>query len=326
MTIVMVSPHLASSTTGNHVTAQRWARILRSLGHRVHLCERYDDRPYDAMIALHARRNADAAARFHRLFPDRPLIVALTGTDLYHDLPRSAAARRSLEIATRLVLLQPEGIEELSPHLRGKARAIIQSAVAPRARKAVARNGEFAVAVLGHLRAVKDPLRAAMAARLLPKSSRIAVLHAGAALEPRYGTRARAEMARNARYRWLGELGHARAQRLLAASRLLVLTSRSEGGANVVSEALAAGVPIVGSNIGGTRGVLGAHYPGLYPPGDTRALAALLERAERDKDFYGDLRRRCRKLAQLVRPERELRAWRALIAEVAPHVGRLTES
>ncbi|TAM74220.1 TIGR04348 family glycosyltransferase [bacterium] len=316
MTVDIISPARPGAVNGNAVTARRWARLLRSLGHRVRLQERYDGRPCDALIALHARRSAASASRFHRLYPERPLIVALTGTDLYHDIGRSAAARRSLELATRLVLLQPEGIRELPAHLRSKARAIIQSATAhPRAAR-LSTSGDFRVVVLGNLRAVKDPFRAAMAARLMPEDSRIKVLQAGRALEPRYEERAHREMARNPRYQWLGEVSHARAQRLLAGCRLLVVSSRSEGGANVVSEALAAGVPILGSNIGGTRGVLGADYPGLYPTGDTRGLAELLERAERDRAFYAGLRRWCRRLAPLVRPTQERKAWQRLIAEV----------
>lgn len=316
MTIAIISPARRGTVNGNTITAQRWARLLRSLGHRVRLQEQYDGRSCDALIALHARRSAASASRFHRLYPERPLIVALTGTDLYHDIGRSAAARRSLELATRLVLLQPEGIRELPAHLRRKARAIIQSAAAPPRAARPGASGNFHVLVLGNLRAVKDPFRAAMAARLLPEDSRITVLHAGRALEPRYEQRAHREMARNPRYRWLGEVSHARAQRLLAASRLLVVSSRSEGGANVVSEALAAGVPVLGSDIGGTRGILGADYPGLYPTGDTRSLAELLERAERDRAFYNVLRRWCRHLAPLVRPTQERKAWQRLIAEV----------
>ncbi|TAM58904.1 TIGR04348 family glycosyltransferase [bacterium] len=316
MTIVIISPARLGALNGNAVTARRWARILRSLGHRVRLQTRYDGGPCDVLVALHARRSAFSAARFRRLYPQRPLIVALTGTDLYHDIGRSAAARRSLELATRLLLLQPEGIRELPARVRRKARAIIQSAPAAAHKPTRRAHDDFRVLVLGNLRAVKDPFRAAMAARLLPEDSRITVLHAGRALEPRYETRAQREMQRNPRYRWLGEVSHARARRLLLGSRLLIVSSRSEGGANVVSEALAAGVPIIGSDIGGTRGVLGADYPGLYPVGDTQRLAALLERAESDRSFYAALCRWCRRLAPLVRPTAERKAWQQLLSEV----------
>ncbi|NIP73887.1 MAG: TIGR04348 family glycosyltransferase, partial [Gammaproteobacteria bacterium] len=59
-------------------------------------------------------------------------------------------------------------------------------------------------------------------------------LHAGGALEPAMAQEARQEMAENPRYRWLGELPRWRARRVLARSRLMVLSSRVEGGANVI--------------------------------------------------------------------------------------------
>jgi hypothetical protein len=91
----------------------------------------------------------------------------------------------------------------------------------------------------GDSRDVKDPLLTACAARLLPAGSRVRVVHAGAALDARLEKLARAEDRANPRYRWLGDGPRTRALRLLAGSQLLALTSRLEGGANVVSEAFA---------------------------------------------------------------------------------------
>jgi putative glycosyltransferase (TIGR04348 family) len=241
--------------------------------------------------------------------------VALTGTDLYADLRSSAAARRALDLATRLVALQPMAVESLPPRAREKARVIVQSAVAPRHRPSP-RPGAFEVCVLGHLRAVKDPVRTAAAARLLPSSSRVRVRHLGAAIEPGMAARAEAEQRRNARYRWIGERPHAEALRVLARSRLLCLTSKLEGGANVISEAAAAGAPVLSSRIDGSVGLLGSRYPGYFPVGDTRALAALLLRAETDPRFYAELKRGVRRLAPLVRPARERAAWASLLAEL----------
>jgi glycosyltransferase involved in cell wall biosynthesis len=130
--------------------------------------------------------------------------------------------------------------------------------------------------------------------------------------------RARAEMARNPRYRWLGELSHARALARLARSRLLVLSSRLEGGANVIGEAAVRGVPILASRIDGSVGLLGADYPGFFPVGDTAALAALLGRAEADATFYARLRRTVAGSAWLFGPQRERRAWRQLLRELIP--------
>jgi glycosyltransferase involved in cell wall biosynthesis len=109
----------------------------------------------------------------------------------------------------------------------------------------------------------------------------------------------------------------------MARSRLLVITSRSEGGANVLSEAIASGVPVLSSRIPGSTGLLGSDYPGLFAVGDTHGLAALFERAESDAEFRGSLTSWCRRLAPLVEPARERKAWRDLLRDcVAPGAKR----
>jgi glycosyltransferase involved in cell wall biosynthesis len=135
------------------------------------------------------------------------------------------------------------------------------------------------------------------------------------ALDNQEAGAARREQAGNPRYCWLGPLPRWRALRLLARARALVLTSRLEGGANVVSEALACKVPVLSSRIPGSTGILGSAYPGYFEVGDTRGLADLLARAENQQAFLADLRRRCRSLASLVSPARERESWRKLLRE-----------
>ena len=59
------------------------------------------------MIAMHAWRSADSIRRFRERHPDRPLIVALSGTDIYDYIDRDPAPTlHSLACADRLVALQ----------------------------------------------------------------------------------------------------------------------------------------------------------------------------------------------------------------------------
>ena len=314
MNIEIVTPSPPESRTGNRVTALRWAAILGRLGHRVAVVQVLGGEGCDLLIALHAEKSAGSVDRFHREHPDAPLIVGLAGTDLYGDLD-SKLTRRSLDQATRLVLLQPRGIERLPEAVRDKARVIYQSAAAPAPRRRPDPD-DFPICVVGNLREVKDPFRAAEAVRLLPGSSRIRIRHAGQALTDKMRHRAEAETGENPRYQWLGELEHGETLELIASSRALVHSSRSEGGANVLSEALAASVPILSSRISGSIGILGPDYPGFFPVGESAALAGLLHRTETEPGFYQDLERACDALAPLVDPAREAESWSALLREV----------
>lgn len=320
MRIAVVSEMRRGVETGNRVTARRWARLLRELGHQVTVGAEYGGQPSDVLVALHARKSFPSLERFRRERPGKPVVVALTGTDLYRDIRTSADARKALEAADRLVLLQPEGLLSLPPAVRAKACVIHQSATRPRGRFPP-RKDAFEVVVLGHLRPVKDPLRTAAAARLRPASSRLRVLHVGAALTANAAAAARREQASNPRYRWLGPLPRWRALRVLARARALVLSSEMEGGANVVSEALASSVPILSSRIAGTVGVLGPDHPGYFEVGDTEGLAALLARAEDDRTFLAELRRHGRSHAALVSPARERASWRRLLRELSSSAG-----
>jgi len=315
LSIGIVTPEPPSSLSGNEVTAHRWAKLLGELGHRVAVQTAYAGEDYDLLISLHAMKSAAAIEAFHERFPKRPQILALAGTDLYGDLERDPAALRSLELADRYVVLQPRGLDRLPRELRGRAVAIHQS-LAPIAPSAPQHDGSFDVCVLSHLRPVKDPLLVAAAVRRLPSDSVVRVTHVGAALEPELGRNAEEETAISTRYRWVGELDRAAALGVLAASKMLVLTSRLEGGANVVSEAIAAGVPVLSTRIDGSVGILGEDYPGYFPVGDAQALADLLRNAETDPEFYADLRQRIEGLAPLVDPAREREAWKRLLASL----------
>jgi putative glycosyltransferase (TIGR04348 family) len=315
MRIALITPAAATSRYGNRNTAARWAELLRELGHHTTVQEQWNGRSADLMIALHARRSHESIIRFAERHPDRPLVLALTGTDLYRDIRDNPNAQESLELATRIIVLQEMGPRELPPRLRRKTRVIYQSCE-PIARQPVDRDS-FEVIISGHLRGEKDPFCGAAALAHLPAASRIRITHIGGARDPSMAIEARRWMKLQPRYRWLGELKRPEALATLAQGRLMLISSRMEGGANVVSESLVARVPVVASRIPGNVGMLGRGYRGYYPLGNARALARLLRRIETDTMFLESLRRQCAQRRKRISRGHERSGLRALIAELS---------
>jgi putative glycosyltransferase (TIGR04348 family) len=329
MRFSLICPAPPGSRLGNRVTAVRWQKVLRALGHRVTISRELPKGPYDVLIALHALRSADAVAASRALYPERPIVVALTGTDLYRDIREDDDAKRSLALADRLVVLHDGGALALPRAMRKKARVIRQSCgplSGPRGhdertsntsrRHASKRRATFDIAFVAHLRPEKDPLRAACAARLLPKDSRVRIVHVGRALTDEMRRAAEREALANPRYVWRGEVTGAEARRLIAHSQVMVLTSLMEGGANVLGEAVTLGTPPLASRIAAASSALGDGYPGLFRARDTRGLARLFGRVENDPAFLAELRRAARARRRLFLPSVERAAWRALVREL----------
>lgn len=277
----------------------------------------YADQRIDAMVAIHAWRSAEAIRRFKIRYPARPLILQLSGTDIYHYISAEPEPTlRSMELADRLVALNSLAWRVVPRRFRKKLCVIFQSVSKPTAPRRPSRR-QIDVCVIGHLRDVKDPLRAAKAARRLPPESRVRIVQIGRAYSAEWAAKAKAEMAANPRYLWRDDVPRAVVERLLQQSHAMVLSSLSEGGANVISEAVVGGVPILASRMDGNVGLLGADYPGYFPVGDTKALTRLLQRIEGDPRFVARLRRAIARRAPLFRPAREVAAWRRLLAELS---------
>ncbi len=314
--VALITPARLGSRSGNSVTALRWASILRHLGCKISLSHEFNGQSTDIMIALNGYRSASSIQRFRRQYPERPLVVALTGTDLYRFLnSHPVQTMESIKAADRVVVFNDWAHKVLSPDQRRKCFVILESAdPLPNGRKPSVRN--FDVCVIGHLRPEKDPLRAAQAARLLPASSKIRVRHYGKAHTNEWAEAAQEEMAHNPRYTWFGEVPHWQIRRVLARSRLMVLSSIIEGGPNCLSEAIVAGLPVITTDIDGCLGVLGPDYPGVYPVGNTDALRRLLIRAESDPLFLADLERDVEELAPRLSRQEEESRWAKLLETV----------
>jgi putative glycosyltransferase (TIGR04348 family) len=305
--VTIVSPALRAANNGNWRTAHRWSRILR-VRFDVELCGEWTPRTTpQCLIALHARRSADAVERHAEAFPDCPRVVVLTGTDLYRDLPADLSAQRSLHLATHLIVLQEAGLHAIEPVHREKCRVIYQSAalLAP----GQPRTRTFDLVLVGHMRAEKDPATPMRAIAQLPKASNVRLIHIGEALSDEYAQAAHELMTCTwpsvRRYRWLGGRTHHETRRQIRNARAMIISSVMEGGANVIVEAVTCGVPVLASRIPGNVGMLGADYDGYFALGDDEALAQLMHRASQEPDFLAHLRRQCAARAPLFEPARE---------------------
>lgn len=355
--IVIVTPALADANNGNWQTARRWARMLAS-AYRVQLLPRWpepgepqsmsavpgarvddqagrvgpadradgadgadaadQDGQADLMIALHARRSAPSIRAWREARARAPLVVALTGTDLYRDIDIDADAQRSLELADALIVLNERGVRRLPPALREKCHVVLQSCGE---RRTLAKPGGPAMrlraVMVGHLREEKDPRTLFAAVRQLAhrmgRGGDLRVDHIGHALDPALGAAAETLAAEVPGYRWLGGLTHEQTRRRIQAAHVLLHPSRMEGGAHVVIEAVRSGTPVMASRIDGNVGLLGDEYPGYFPPGDDVALARLLERARDVPVWLADLQRSAARRAPLFAPEAERRALMGVV-------------
>jgi putative glycosyltransferase (TIGR04348 family) len=303
--VLLVTPYAAQANNGNWRTAARWARFLRDR-YRVivqaspapqHLAEA------DCLVALHARRSHDAIRAWRDRHPDRPVVVVLTGTDLYRDLPEDADARDSLAMADRLVVLQKEGAHALPREHRRKVRVVYQSA--SQLQPVGKPNTRFNCLFVGHLRQEKDPITALCAWERIPPGLPVHLTLVGAGLDDSLASAARALESRDPRVRWLGACPHGWTRQAIKRAHLLIVPSRMEGGANVIVEAVTSGTPVIGSRVPGNVGMLGREYRGYFPLGEPARLAQLVLRCWDDAQFYRSLLQDCRARRALFSPSRE---------------------
>lgn len=266
------------------------------------------------LIALHAYRSHQSIVRFKEKYPSRPIILILTGTDLYRDIENHSEVIQSMETADRLIVLQSSALDTIPANLRHKAQVIYQSVEIDLPE--LSSKEDFLVSVIGHLREEKDPFCIARSLPLLPADSKIQVQHLGQAMSTPMEQLARQFNMTLDRYQWIGEVSHANALQVLSQSFLMVISSRMEGGAHVVSEAIALGIPVIASDIPGNRGLLGEDYLGYYPVGDEGALATLLSQCETRADFYASLKKQIHLRKDLISPEREMQSIQELLAQL----------
>jgi glycosyltransferase involved in cell wall biosynthesis len=201
-----------------------------------------------------------------------------------------------LRRAARIVALWPEaregliGLHRLAPEnvcvvpngVDTRRFALVSEEARQEARRSFSLHEEDVVlSIVGALSAEKDPETAVRAAARVARS-KLLMVGDGPLLED---LRAVADRVMPHRAVFLPALDDIRP--VLAASDVLLLTSRTEGLPAVLIEAGLSGVPVVATRVGGVPTIVSKDVGRLVQPGDvcgtTRAIEAILEQARRDK-------------------------------------------
>jgi glycosyltransferase involved in cell wall biosynthesis len=122
------------------------------------------------------------------------------------------------------------------------------------------------------------------------------------------------ELGISGRVSFLGQRDRAELSGDLDEADVCVQASRTEGFSKAWLDAMAHGLPVVSSDVGAARAVIGAdgERGWLVPPGDPAALARKLRRVLHEPRDWPALRRRCRAFAE----GKTLEAWARRIGEI----------
>lgn len=329
---------------GNVTTAMRLARGLHAHGWLAARCDaRTDPRDWpaaEAVVALHAVHAAPrvrAACDPERGAPalrGRPYLVLFTGTDLAGEPP--AEAREAVAgAATAVALGEAAALASAAagyPEPRGGTHAIRQGVEPlpqgawPDGVPALAADAEL-ILVLAGVRAVKDPARAVRAlAPLAAERPRLRLWIAGPEMEPEAGAALRDAILRaNAGRaepwtRWLGAVPRARLRPLIERARIVLSTSRAEGGApNALLEAAEAGALVLASGIPAHREFPGE--AGLF--GSDEELRELTRRfLDRPDTAHWTAATQRVILGRQFSPAAEAAAWAEVLRRAAPATAR----
>ncbi|HJR41169.1 MAG TPA: glycosyltransferase family 4 protein, partial [Gemmatimonadaceae bacterium] len=193
--------------------------------------------------------------------------------------------RALLRPARWLTATTPSTLAWLEPRLPSGARTMLVEAGVPDELFALERRPEDYILFFGRLDVVHkglDTLLSTMASLALERPGvRLRIAGRG-----RDATRLRAmvrQLGVESNVSILGPVPEMERQALFAGALLVVMPSRFEGFGLVAAEAMAAGIPLVASDIGALRDVVGAGGV-LVPPGDAPALASAIGALLDDRD------------------------------------------
>ena len=275
----LLSPVYLPSLRGNSITVNRIARGLGALGVelRVWDCSTTPASQLEAEVeayrptlihAFHAYRVGPLALRLSQSLKV-PLLVTITGTDGNHDLfdaERAQTVRRVLVEAACVVVFQGSMREKIAselPEVAARIRVIPQSVHLENGPPypLVERLGlpDDAVIFLfpAGIRMVKnslfplDPFD-----QLVARYPSIRLLYAGPILDPAEGERLLSALVRRPWAIYLGEVPHSQMRSLLEAVHVVLNCSLSESMPNSVLEAMYCALPVLASDIEGSRSLV----------------------------------------------------------------------
>ena len=195
----------------------------------------------------------------------------------------AAAAYRWVERALRPLTTVTVCVSENERHAGLAARAcveentiVIRNGVSPRSAAVAERGSAARLVMVGRLQAPKDPITLVRALGLMRRRDYEGLL-VGDGPERALVEEEIARLGIGSAVRLLGE--RTDVPELLAQADVFVLSTRSEGLPLSVLEAMAAGLPVIASNVGGIPELVVDGVSGvLVPPGDPGALAEAIER------------------------------------------------
>lgn len=312
MHILASSAYPLSSPKGNSITAKRIASLLSSAGHTAEAINTDMPPEADVMIALHATKTLAASRRFKTQCPNGKLIIYLTGTDLYKDQPtNNPEFYEALNLADTLVISQPASLDSIPNCYKEKTHLVPASVMLP-PEKHVSSPPSSSIALVGHLRPVKNPFLMNQALDQLTDLD----VHAytlGAALEPNMITEVNLWQQKDHRFQWLDDVEHAEALSWMRQVDFTLNTSHSEGGSNAVTESIVLGTPVLASRIEGNVGLLGRDYLGYFEPGNSSELAKLINKALTDQNFSEQLTQQIKELQPRFATQKETEGWLSII-------------
>ncbi len=268
MKVVLVTPYYHQQR-GNTVTVRRISEALQGLGISTEVVsvEENSFPPLPHADLIHGF-NAYQFSKYwtHAGTSTCPYMVTLTGTDFNHSL---------LHEQTRDVVIQSLNGAEAISVFNQEARALLWREVPGLEHKTFLipqgvsdfsliqshrkkEEGSFLFVFPAGIRKVKNvPVAISMLASLYECNPRIRLWIVGPVIEKEEGNRVLKLIEQNAHWvRYLGQIPHREMGGIYRCADVVINTSLSEGQSSAILEAMAMGIPVIGSDIAGNRSII----------------------------------------------------------------------